>query len=189
MSAPSQPERNATVPTAPLRSAPSERPNAADSELLAFAQGAELAVHDLYTKAVDSGRFTGDELTMLEQFAAHHLAYAQSINGLIGKDATNQRNEGVYAAYASQMSTGPSAYRALQALENTLVATHTDILSNLENHDAAVLVASIITVEARHAAVFGVLPNLNLASALDNTASSIAPASSAAATTETTVAP
>ena len=190
MNAPSQPERIATVPTAPLRSAPSERPNAADSELLAFAQGAELAVHDLYTKAVDSGRFTGDELTMLEQFAAHHLAYAQSINGLIGKDATNQRNEGVYAAYASQMSTGPSAYRALQTLENTLVATHTDILSKLDNHDAAVLVASIITVEARQAAVFGVLPNLNLASALDNTASSIAPASSAGATTtETTVAP
>jgi len=178
------------VPTAPLRSAPSERPNAADSELLAFAQGAELAVHDLYTKAIDSGRFTGDELTMLEQFAAHHLAYAQSINGLIGKDATNQRNEGVYGAYSGQMTTGSAAYRTLQALENTLVATHTDILSKLENHDAAVLVASIITVEARHAAVFGVLPNLNLASALDNTASSIAPASSApAATTETTVAP
>jgi hypothetical protein len=178
------------VPTAPLRSAPSERPNAADSELLAFAQGAELAVHDLYTKAIDSGRFTGDELTMLEQFAAHHLAYAQSINGLIGKDATNQRNEGVYGAYSGQMTTGSAAYRTLQALENTLVATHTDILAKLENHDAAVLVASIITVEARHAAVFGVLPNLNLASALDNTASSIAPASNApTATSETTVAP
>ena len=176
------------MPTAPLRSAPSGRPNAADTELLAFAQGAELAVHDLYTKAIDSGRFTGDELTMLEQFAAHHLAYAQSINGLIGKDATNRRNEGVYSAYASQLGTGATTYRTLQSLENTLVATHTDILSNLESHDASTLVASIITVEARHAAVFGVLPTLNLASALDNTASSIAPASSAA-TVETTVAP
>jgi hypothetical protein len=124
---------------------------------------------------------------MLEQFAAHHLAYAQSINGMIGKDATNKRNEGVYSAYVSQMTTGTAAYRALQTLENTLVATHTDILSKLDNHDAAVLVASIITVEARHAAVFGVLPTMNLASALDNTASSIAPASSA--TVETTVAP
>jgi hypothetical protein len=85
------------------------------------------------------------------------------------------------------MTTGTAAYRALQTLENTLVATHTDILSKLDNHDAAVLVASIITVEARHAAVFGVLPTMNLASALDNTASSIAPASSA--TVETTVAP
>lgn len=176
------------MPTAPLRSAPSERPNAADTELLAFAQGAELAVHDLYAKAIDSGRFTGDELTMLEQFAAHHLAYAQSINGLIGKDATNERNEGVYSAYAGQMSTGTAAYRTFQALENTLVATHTDILSNLVNHDAATLVASIITVEARHAAVFGVLPTLNLSSALDNTASSIAPSANAT-TVETTVAP
>lgn len=175
------------MPTAPLRSAPSERPNAADSELLAFAQGAELAVHDLYTAAIDSGRFTGDELTMLEQFAAHHLAYAQSINGLIGKDATNSRNQGVYSAYIGQMSSGTTAYRALQTLENTLVATHTDVLSSLENHDAATLVASIITVEARHAAVFGVLPTMNVASALDNTASSIAPASSTQV--ETTVAP
>ncbi|MFM9137511.1 MAG: hypothetical protein ACKOQZ_05125, partial [Actinomycetota bacterium] len=49
------------------------------------------------------------------------------------------------------------------------------------------LVASIITVEARHAAVFGVLPTLNLSSALDNTASSIAPGVTASA--ETTVAP
>ena len=175
------------MPTAPLRRAPGERPNAADSRLLAFAQSAELAVHDLYEKAIESGRFTGDELTTLEQFAAHHLAYAQSINGLIGKDATNTRNEGVYSAYAGQMSTGAAAYRTLQTLENTLVATHTDILSNLENHDAATLVASIITVEARHAAVFGVLPTLNLSSALDNTASSIAPG--VAATPETTVAP
>jgi hypothetical protein len=187
MSAPLHLERNAIVPTAPHRSAPSERPNAADSELLAFAQGAELAVHDLYAKAVDSGRFTGDELTMLEQFSAHHLAYAQSINGLIGKDATNKRNEGVYSAYASQMATGSAAYRTLQSLENTLVATHTDILSRLENHDAATLVASIITVEARQSAVFGVLPSLNLSSALDNTSSSIAPGSSAPV--ETTVAP
>ena len=103
------------------------------------------------------------------------------------KDATNARNEGVYAAYSGQMSTGAAAYRTLQTLENTLVATHTDILSNLENHDAATLVASIITVEARHAAVFGVLPTLNLSSALDNTASSIAPG--VTTTVETTVAP
>ena len=71
-----------------------------------------------------------------------------------------------------------------------MVATHTDILSSLQGLDGATLVASIITVEARQAAVFGTLPNSNLSSALNSAASSLAPnAAPAATTTETTVAP
>jgi hypothetical protein len=79
--------------------------------------------------------------------------------------------------------------RVLQSIENTMVATHTDILSSLEGLDGATLVASIITVEARQAAVFGTLPNLNLSDALNSAASSLAPNAAPAATTETTVAP
>jgi hypothetical protein len=81
--------------------------------------------------------------------------------------------------------------RVLQSVENTMVATHTDILSSLEGLDGATLVASIITVEARHAAVFGTLPSSNLSNALNSAATSLAPnaAPAAATTTETTVAP
>jgi hypothetical protein len=70
-----------------------------------------------------------------------------------------------------------------------MVATHIDILSSLEGLDGATLVASIITVEARQAAVFGTLPTADLASALNSAASSLAPnAAPATLTTETTVA-
>jgi hypothetical protein len=80
--------------------------------------------------------------------------------------------------------------RVLQSIENTMVATHTDILSSLQGMDGATLVASIITVEARHAAVFGTLPTANLSSALNSAATSLAPnAATTATTTETTVAP
>ena len=171
------------------RSAPPKQPTSNDKQLLAFAQEAELAVHDLYATVVSSSKFTGDEAAMLSMFTEHHKAYAQAINGLLGKEATNRRNESIYQTYVGQLTTMQSIYATLQALENTLAKTHIDLLGNLEGIDGAQLVASIITAEARHAAVFGTLPTLSLSSALDNPAASIAPASSAPATPETTVAP
>ncbi len=171
-------------------SAPPKMPTAADSQLLSFAQSAELSVHDLYDKAINSGMLSADEKLMMQMFLDHHKEYAQALNGLLGKAATNTRNESLYATYASQLTSAQAMSRILQSLENILVATHTDILSSLEGLDGATLVASIITVEARHAAVFGTLPNANLSSALNNTATSLAPnASPTTTTSETTVAP
>ncbi len=172
-----------------LRSAPPKQPTNNDRQLLAFAQEAEIAVHDLYARVVSSSKFTGDEAAMLVLFTEHHKAYAQALNGLLGKYATNSRNESIYQTYVGQLATMQNIYATLQALENTLAQTHIDILGKLEGIDGAQLVASIITAEARHAAVFGTLPTLSLSSALDNPATSIAPASTAPATSETTVAP
>ena len=170
--------------------APPKMPTIADKQLLSFAQSAELSVHDLYVKAIDSGMLSADEKTMMQMFSDHHKAYAQSLNGLLGKAATNTRNESLYSTYASQLTSAQAMSRVLQSVENTMVATHTDILSSLEGLDGATLIASIITVEARHAAVFGTLPTANLSSALNSAASSLAPnAAPAATTTETTVAP
>lgn len=154
--------------------APPKQPTAFDIKLLAFAQSAELSVHDLYEKAIDSEMFDGDELAMLQMFSDHHKAYAQSLNGLLGKSATNARNEALFFTHSSTVSSA-LATESLQKLENALVATHTEILSNLEGLDGAMLIASMITVEARQAAVFGVLPKLNLDNALNSAASSLMP--------------
>jgi superoxide dismutase len=157
---------------------------------LDFALSAELSVHDLYITAIDSGMLSADERSMMEMFSEHHKSYAQSLNGLLGKAATNSRNEALYSTYAGQLTTAQAMNRVLQSVENTMVATHTDILSSLQGMDGATLVASIITVEARHAAVFGTLPTANLSSALNSAATSLAPnAATTATTTETTVAP
>ena len=176
---------SAAVPTAPPK-----MPTTADKQLLDFALSAELSVHDLYLKAIDSGMLSADEKLMMQMFSEHHKAYAQSLNGLLGKAASNTRNEALFSTYAGQLTSAQAMSRVLQSVENTMIATHTDILSSLQGLDGATLVASIITVEARHAAVFGTLPNLSLSSALNSAASSLAPnAAPAATTTETTVAP
>jgi superoxide dismutase len=165
-------------------------PTSADKQLLDFALSAELSVHDLYVTAINSGMLSADERSMMEMFSEHHKSYAQSLNGLLGKAATNTRNEVLYSTYAGQLTSAQAMNRVLQSVENTMVATHTDILSSLQGMDGATLVASIITVEARHAAVFGTLPTSSLSSALNSAATSLAPnAATTASTTETTVAP
>ena len=165
-------------------------PTSADKQLLDFALSAELSVHDLYVTAINSGMLSADEKLMMEMFSEHHRSYAQSLNGLLGKAATNTRNEALYTTYAGQLTSAQAMNRVLQSIENTMVATHIDILSSLEGMDGATLVASIITVEARHAAVFGTLPTSSLSNALNSAATSLAPnAAASATTTETTVAP
>ena len=182
--------RVTTKTSAAAPSAPTKMPTTADKQLLDFALSAELSVHDLYLKAIDSGMLSADEKLMMQMFSEHHKAYAQSLNGLLGKEASNTRNEALFSTSAGQLTSAQAMSRVLQSVENTMVATHTDILSSLQGLDGATLVASIITVEARHAAVFGTLPNLSLSSALNSAASSLAPnAAPAATTTETTVAP
>ena len=182
--------RVTTKTSAAAPSAPTKMPTTADKQLLDFALSAELSVHDLYLKAIDSGMLSADEKLMMQMFSEHHKAYAQSLNGLLGKEASNTRNEALFSTYAGQLTSAQAMSRVLQSVENTMVATHTDILSSLQGLDGATLVASIITVEARHAAVFGTLPNLSLSSALNSAASSLAPnAAPAATSTETTVAP
>ena len=165
-------------------------PTSADKQLLDFALSAELSVHDLYVTAINSGMLSADEKLMMEMFSEHHKSYAQSLNGLLGKAATNTRNEALYTTYAGQLTSAQAMNRVLQSIENTMVATHIDILSSLEGMDGATLVASIITVEARHAALFGTLPTSSLSNALNSAATSLAPnAAASATTTETTVAP
>jgi hypothetical protein len=165
-------------------------PTSADKQLLDFALSAELSVHDLYVTAINSGMLSADEKLMMEMFSEHHKSYAQSLNGLLGKAATNTPNEALYTTYAGQLTSAQAMNRVLQSIENTMVATHIDILSSLEGMDGATLVASIITVEARHAAIFGTLPTSSLSNALNSAATSLAPnAAASATTTETTVAP
>ena len=173
------------------RSTPPAQPTDADKQLLLFAQGVELAARDLYKKAVESGKYSDDEAAMLTMFGEHHNTYAQAMNGLIGKVATNKRNDSLYSTHVGQLGSAQAAYAALQSLENTLAATNTDILGQLRGLDAARILASIITTEARMAAVFGTLPAISLTSALTSSANSLAPkiAQASEATTETTVAP
>lgn len=94
------------------------------------------------------GNVSGDDLAVIELIESHHVAYVQSLAGYLGRKAGATTapalpvNPGDYAAIAPQLA----------ALESATAAAHINALKTIQGIDAATLVASIITVEARHEA-------------------------------------
>ena len=106
----------------------------------------EAAMVDTYEAA--KSNVSGDDLAVLELIEAHHVAYVQALAGYLGRKAGATTapalpvNAGNYAALAPQLA----------RLEAATARTHIDALKSIQGLDAATLVASIITVEARHEA-------------------------------------
>jgi len=92
----------------------------------------------------------------------------------------NVREDAVYNAFRGKvMGSDKSAiYDALRELENTLVSTHVSLVGTLEGTEGSALVASILTIQARHAAALALLGGRALADALSNTAAPLAPGAS-----------
>lgn len=152
---------------------PSKQLPDADLVLLNTAQSAELAVRDLYDEELAVRIFSDAQKSVLELFRDHHTAYAQTLNGLLGKLASNTRHESLFSTYSDRGRSTEESLSTLQSLENILVATHTDIVGSLVDLEGATLLAAILMVEARHAAVFGSAPTLDISSALNDVAGSL----------------
>lgn len=154
---------------------PPTRPTEADTELLVFAQQVELAAAALYEAAIAADRsaiaaggtpqtvFDDTTRANLDAVRLHHTAYAQSISALVGSVATNQPDPALYDELLGdfQQRNASAVLIAAHDLENTLVATHTELIGQLEGTNAAALVASIQIVEARHAAVLASMAGLS----------------------------
>jgi hypothetical protein len=127
-----------------------ERVNAADLELLLFAQSLELAARDLYAAAITAG--TDDPVFAL--LADQHEAYAQGIASFIGEPA-NARDDAVYDELEASFTAFDQAAVATAGydLESAVVAIHTELLARLENADGAKVIASMLAMEARHSVV------------------------------------
>lgn len=152
-------------------------PSRADIALLAFANGAEWAARDLFAVAAGLAAFSDEEKSVLVGFHDHHRAAAQSLAGLIGSDAPNVREDAVYNAFRSRLSGSDKSaiYDALRELENTLAATHTSLVGALDGTAGSALVASIITVQARHSAVLALVAERSLNDALTNDSVALTP--------------
>lgn len=142
--------------------APPKRPTDADIELLVFAQSVELAAVRAYATALERSEelaIPADLAPVLQVFREHHIAYASNLSGFLGRDAPNAANQGVLDELGEPFSSGSLAevLEAAAAFEDAAVDTHLTILGELVGTDGAALVASIIPVEARHAAVLGML--------------------------------
>lgn len=100
------------------------------------------------TYAAAVAKSSGDEKTAWTLLHDHHDAYVGAIKGYLGTDAVKS-TEGPLGSAAGSLE---QVAAQMASLEDQTAAIHTDILSTLNGLDAAKLVASIITMEARHAA-------------------------------------
>lgn len=128
------------------------KPTEADLAGLVAAIQLELAARDLYRLAAT--RLDGDEAELATVVADNHEAYSESISGATGVSITDLEPTDLGDLRgAFDTADGQAFAAAARTLENTAVATHTALLAGYESLDAIELTASIITVEARHAAV------------------------------------
>lgn len=148
----------ADTEAATATTAPPKRPTADDVVLLSFAQSVELTARNLYDVAIAAGAFEGVTLEAVRAIREAHEAYAQSLSGLLGRVAPNAQIDDLFDSLQSGFAGSvEDVATAARALENTAVATHTDIVGALLGIDGAALIASILIVEARHATVLAML--------------------------------
>lgn len=150
--------RGTASASAPTTTAPPLRPTTDDVALLDFAQGVEMAARELYDMALQSSSLSDVERAVIVTIRESHDAYVQSFSGLLGREASQQTNADAVAAFADAFG-GSTAdmLAAASALESTAVATHTELLGQLQGIDGAKLIASIVVIEARHGTVLASL--------------------------------
>lgn len=149
-----------------------DRPTDADRTMLTEALRLELAASALYQSA--AAELSDDDVAAFAMVLAdQHQAYADAISGSIGASSTGP-NEAIVESLGADFATSDSQSfgNAGRSLENTAAATHTELLGAYESLDAIELTASIITVQARHAAVLTSLAGFasNLDEMLGNSA-------------------
>ena len=147
--------------------------SSSDIKLLAFAHTLELTTRDIYIVVVARKSLSDDERALLEQFHANHVAYEQSLNGLLSKNAVTKRDDAIYASFSTKLSEAQNIWLALLEIENIMIASHTKAIETIESAKVAALVASMIMVEARHAAILASQATTNISTALDNNASAL----------------
>lgn len=138
-----------TTTTAPLR------PTSDDIRLLGFAQSFELTARDLYQAALDGGLADSDLSDVFTTLRDNHGEYANRLSGLLGVDAPQQRDDALFDELVGGFESGdaPAAATAGIDLEATAVATHNNLLGQLQGVDGIAAVASFVVVEARHGTV------------------------------------
>jgi hypothetical protein len=143
--------------------------SSSELDLLKFAQGLELALHDLYDQALEVDKNSAAWTVMADS----HESFAQAIAGLAGLSA-NQRNDDLFNTYREAIR-GADRIKTAYDLESAAAATHIDLIGKLSDAGAAEVVASIAAAESRHCVVLAdVLGNGNdLGMTLTNSAQPI----------------
>ena len=134
------------------------------SGLADFAMRAELTAQALYQRA------DGDLWSVM---AEHHGAYAQRIAGIAGLSARGRLDD-VYDSLSDAFASDDPSDAALE-LENTLAATHAELLGMTDDGPSISAIAAIAITESRHAATIASLSGADLDTQLVNSAAALAP--------------
>ena len=144
----------ANTAAATTTTAPPQRPTPEDVTLLSFAQQVEATAVALYNEALKASGWSDEQAAVVTFIRDAHLAYAQALSGLLGRDAPNSISQEVFDANMAGFSGAIDAVLASAgALESTAVATHGDVIAKLVGTDGGTLIASIQMNEARYCTV------------------------------------
>ena len=126
--------------------------------------------------AIEEGA-AGDEDRVLMAARANHQAAADALSALIGTAAPQTADAELFEQYADRFRTSDitAAAAAGYELESTLVATHTELIGQLEGIDGAKTIAAVLIMEARMCTVLADLAGEgdDLTALFDNNASAL----------------
>ena len=149
-SATTPPEEPTTTPA----TTPPQRPTTDDIALLAFAQQVEITATALYNEALALSGWSDDQGIVMVFIRDAHLAYAQSLSGFLGREATNTMSQDLFDTLRSDFTGAVEGVLAAAAsLESSAVATHGEVISLLQGTDGGALLASMQSNEARFCTV------------------------------------
>ncbi|MEO5679870.1 MAG: ferritin-like domain-containing protein [Acidimicrobiales bacterium] len=131
-----------------------------DADIAAFAASLEYAAVAAYGAAAGSGKVTTpDVAAAAASFAAQHKthgdAFAAAANGKIAKDSPNKTVLTALSTQLSQAADELDVVKLAFQVENAAAATYQFALGALEGVSYQQLTASILPIEAGHAAVLG----------------------------------
>jgi hypothetical protein len=136
--------------------------DAADNDALNACLERESRMVATYRKAIVG--LKENDLIAMTLILDHHVAYAQALKGYLAVESNTPSS----VPLASPTGSLASIARQLAALEDQTATVHTDILAAIKGLDAAMLLASIVTVEARHAAALELIAGATPIAAVGN---------------------
>ena len=161
---------SAVVPVGAVAGSASAQP-ADDPTIAKFAESVELAAAAAYNAAVQSGKLrTPAVITAAMTFGSHHTDHARAFGAFAGNAAPSVPNPGLLQTVGDQIREAPDETAVLNvayATENAAAATYLYAIGALQSPIILAATASIMPVEAEHAAVLGYVLGLDPTSVTD----------------------
>jgi hypothetical protein len=156
---PDETDAPTTTEAATTTTAPPRRPTAADIELLGFAQQLEMAVVGVYDRALGGDALDDTARTVFSIIRESHQAYGQTAAALLGQDSPRGGPLDVPELSALGTLGGSQEDLAAEALgaETMALATHIELVGQVESTEGAELLASMAVIESRNCVVLSEL--------------------------------